>query len=69
CEDIIVEELSPASLLVTLEWSAKPHGSKWVAKQAEQYLLEEFTTIMRSEVFTKIPKLYLERAIQSDFIQ
>ncbi|EDO37005.1 predicted protein, partial [Nematostella vectensis] len=69
CEDIIVEELSPASLLVTLEWSAKPHGSQWVAKQAEQYLLEEFTTIMRSEVFTKIPKLYLQRAIQSDFIQ
>ena len=69
CEDILQEELSPSTVLGILEWSSQPHGSGWVLKQAEQYLLEEFMTIVQTETFYKLPKKYLVKILQSDFLQ
>lgn len=69
CEDIILEELSPSTLLPTLEWSSLPHGSDWVYRQAMQFLQDEFVNIAQSDAFSFIPKKYLAEALKSDFLQ
>ena len=69
CEDIILEELAPSTLLPTLEWSSLPHGSDWVYRQAMQFLQDEFVNIAQSEAFSFIPKKYLAEALKSDFLQ
>lgn len=69
CEDILQEELSPSSLLTVLEWSSQPYGSEWVARQVDQYLLEEFPIVAQTETFTRLPKKYLVKILQSDFLQ
>lgn len=69
CEDIILEELSPSTLLSTLEWSSLPHGSDWVYRQAMHFLQEEFVNIAQSDMFTLMPRKYLIEALKSDFLQ
>lgn len=69
CEDIILEELSPSTLLPTLEWSSLPHGSDWVYRQAMQFLQDEFVNIAQSDVFPFMPRKYLVEALKSDFLQ
>lgn len=69
CEDIILEELSPSTLLPTLEWSSLPHGSDWVYRQAMQFLQDEFVNIAQSDAFSLMPKKYLVEALKSDFLQ
>lgn len=69
CEDIILEELSPSTLLPTLEWSSLPHGSDWVYRQAMHFLQEEFVNIAQSDMFTLMPRKYLIEALKSDFLQ
>ena len=69
CEDIILEELSPSTLLCTLEWSSCAHGSDWVYRQAMQFLQDEFVNIAQSEVFPFLPKKYLVETLKSDFLQ
>ncbi|XP_020632205.1 BTB/POZ domain-containing protein 7-like [Orbicella faveolata] len=69
CEDIILEELSPSTLLPTLEWSSLPHGSDWVYRQAMQFLQDEFVNIAQTDAFSFIPKMYLAEALKSDFLQ
>lgn len=69
CEDIILEELSPSTLLPTLEWSSFPHGSDWVYRQAMQFLQDEFVNIAQSDAFPLVPRKYLVEALKSDFLQ
>ena len=69
CEEIILEELSPSTLLPTLEWSYFPHGSDWVYRQAMQFLREEFINIAQSDMFSLMPRKYLIEALKSDFLQ
>jgi len=69
CEDIILEELSPSTLLPTLEWSSLPHGSDWVYRQAMQFLQDEFVNIAQTDAFSFMPKTYLAEALKSDFLQ
>lgn len=68
-EDIIVQELSPTSLLFTLDWSHKSHGSYWVYRQTMNYLREEFLNIVHLDVFLNLPKAFLIEALKSDFLQ
>lgn len=68
-EDIIIQELSPMSLLATLEWSDQPHGSHWVYRQTLHYLKEEFLNIVNLDVFINMPKRFLIETLKSDFLQ
>ncbi|XP_028393413.1 BTB/POZ domain-containing protein 7-like [Dendronephthya gigantea] len=68
-EDIIIQELSPMSLLASLEWSNKPHGSHWVYRQTMHYLREEFLNLVHLDVFLNLPKQFLIEALKSDFLQ
>lgn len=45
CEDIIIDNLTADNLITVLNWSAEPHGSKWVHRQAMAFLTEEFMQV------------------------
>jgi BTB/POZ domain-containing protein 7 len=68
-EDIIIQELSPMSLLTTLEWSDRSHGSHWVYRQTMHYLREEFLNIVHLDVYLNLPKRFVIEALKSDFLQ
>ncbi|KAK7000055.1 BTB/POZ domain-containing protein 7 [Biomphalaria glabrata] len=69
CEDIIIDKLTPDSLLSVLSWSAEPHGSQWVHRQAMAFLIEEFTQISSLSVLLDMSKDFLKCVISSDFLQ
>lgn len=52
-----------------MEWSEQPYGSIWVSRQAQQYLQDEFLTVAQSDAFHKLPKEYLVKILQSDYVQ
>ena len=68
-EDIIIQELSPMSLLAALEWSDRSHGSHWVYRQTMHYLREEFLNIVHLDAFLNLPKRFVIEALKSDFLQ
>ena len=68
-EDIIIQEVSPMSLLATLEWSSKSHGSHWVYRQTMHYFREEFLNIIHLDGFLNLPKQFVIEALKSDFLQ
>ncbi|XP_038074595.1 BTB/POZ domain-containing protein 7-like [Patiria miniata] len=69
CEDTLANAISTENLSSILNWSAEPHGSRWVHRQAMHYLREEFSTISGSVVLFELSKALLKKAIKSDFLQ
>ena len=52
-----------------LQWSLKPHGSAWIARQAFLYLEEEFFVVANSDVLASLDHDTLAKILQSDFLQ
>ncbi|XP_072130796.1 BTB/POZ domain-containing protein 7 isoform X1 [Mobula birostris] len=69
CEDIVAESISLDTLISILSWSSQPYGSKWVYRQAINFLCEEFTSVMISDVFFELSMDYLSAVLQSDYLQ
>ncbi|XP_067894850.1 BTB/POZ domain-containing protein 7 isoform X2 [Heterodontus francisci] len=69
CEDIVMESISLDTLISILKWSSQPYGSKWVYRQALNFLCEEFTSVMISDVFFELSKDHLPSVLQSDYLQ
>uniref|UniRef100_A0A4W3GWD2 BTB (POZ) domain containing 7 n=1 Tax=Callorhinchus milii TaxID=7868 RepID=A0A4W3GWD2_CALMI len=69
CEDIVAESLSLDTLISILKWSSQPYGSKWVYRQALNFLCEEFSSVMISDVFFELSKEHLLAGLQSDYLQ
>ncbi|XP_072895251.1 BTB/POZ domain-containing protein 7 [Hemitrygon akajei] len=69
CEDIVAESISLDTLISILSWSSQPYGSKWVYRQAINFLCEEFTSVMISDVFFELSMDYLSVVLQSDYLQ
>ncbi|XP_078262921.1 BTB/POZ domain-containing protein 7 [Rhinoraja longicauda] len=69
CEDIVMESISLDTLISILKWSSQPYGSKWVYRQAINFLCEEFTSVMISDVFFELSMDYLPLVLQSDYLQ
>ncbi|XP_078418337.1 BTB/POZ domain-containing protein 7 isoform X2 [Cetorhinus maximus] len=69
CEDIVMESISLDTLISILKWSSQPYGSKWVYRQALNFLCEEFTSVMISDVFFELSKDHLPTVLQSDYLQ
>ncbi|XP_067848040.1 BTB/POZ domain-containing protein 7 [Heptranchias perlo] len=69
CEDIVMESISLDTLISILKWSSQPYGSKWVYRQALNFLCEEFTSVMISDVFFELSKDHLLTVLQSDYLQ
>ena len=53
-----------------LGWALEPQGSAWIARQAYQYLEEEFYSFSASiELLAKVDKDTLVKVMKSDFTQ
>ncbi|XP_069772312.1 BTB/POZ domain-containing protein 7 isoform X2 [Narcine bancroftii] len=69
CEDIVMESISLDTVISILKWSSQPYGSKWVYRQAINFLCEEFTSVMISDVFFELSMEHLPVVLQSDYLQ
>ena len=58
-----------SNVIKILQWSLKPHGSAWIARQAFLYLEEEFYLVANSDVLSSLDQGTLAKILQSDFIQ
>ena len=56
-------------MIKILQWSLKPHGSAWIARQAFLYLEEEFFVVANSDVLSSLDQETLAKILQSDFLQ
>ena len=70
CEDVLMQLMTTQNVIDILSWSLQPHGSSWVARQAYQYLEEEFSSLSsNTELLGKIDEETLVRILKSDFTQ
>lgn len=69
CEDIIADNIALENLISVLTWSAEPHGSSWVLRQALHFLREEFIQVSNSPVLYELSKSHLIETLSSDFLQ
>ncbi|GBP92040.1 hypothetical protein EVAR_63719_1 [Eumeta japonica] len=69
CEDAIVEALSAEALPHVLRWSAAPHASQWVHRQAMRYLRDEFTALCARGAVARLGRSALAEALASPFLQ
>ncbi|XP_037073284.1 BTB/POZ domain-containing protein 7-like [Pollicipes pollicipes] len=68
-EDLILEALCVESLPRILRWSAEPHGSQWVHRQALQFLCEEFSAVVCTPSLHELSLSQLAAVVSSDFVQ
>lgn len=69
CEDIIAENITVENIISILTWSAEPHGSSWVHRQALHFLREEFMQVANSPVLYELTKSHLIETLSSDLLQ
>ncbi|XP_060571333.1 BTB/POZ domain-containing protein 7-like [Ruditapes philippinarum] len=69
CEDIIADNITVDNLISVLTWSAEPHGSSWVSRQALHFLREEFIQVANSPVLFELSKSHLIETLSSDLLQ
>ena len=70
CEDMLMQLMTTRNVIDILSWSLLPHGSAWMARQAQQFLEEEFFTLTsNAELLGRIDEETLIRILKSDFTQ
>ena len=58
-----------SNVIKILQWSLKPHGSAWIARQAFLDRAEEFFVVANSDVLSSLDQETLSKILQSDFLQ
>ena len=67
---MLMQYLNINNVVSILNWSLNPYGSSWIAKQAYQFLEEEFFTISSSSsILGSLSKDTMMRILKSDFVQ
>lgn len=70
CEDALMQLMVADNAVHILNWGLKPHGSAWVARQAMQYMEEEFCSLANSVGFLEnLEAGALADLLKSDFTQ
>ena len=70
CEDLLMQTMGIHNVVDILHWSLEPQGSAWIARQAYQYLEEEFYNFSSNvELLGKVDRDTLIRVMKSDFTQ
>ena len=70
CEDALMQMMTIHNVVEILNWSLEPQGSGWIARQAYQYLEEEFYTFSSNvDLLGKLDQDTLIHILQSDFTQ
>ena len=70
CEDMLMQLLTVDNVVRILQWSLKAHGSAWIARQASQFLEEEFFNVANNiDVLGSLSQNTIVRLLKSDFTQ
>ena len=70
CEDLLMQTMTTHNVVDILHWSLEPQGSAWIARQAYQYLEEEFYNFSTNvDLLAKVDRDTLIRVMKSDFTQ
>ena len=70
CEDVLMQLMTTQNVIDILQWSLQPHGSAWIARQAQQFLEEDFFSFAsNSEILGTVDEKTLIRILKSDFTQ
>ncbi|KAF6034168.1 hypothetical protein EB796_007524 [Bugula neritina] len=69
CEDFIVQSINTENLSTVLCWSLEASGSRWVYREALQYIQDNFRQISQSSALYSLDEPTLTKVLQSDFLQ
>ena len=70
CEDVLMQLMTTQNVIDILQWSLQPHGSAWIARQAQQFLEEDFFSFSSNpEVLGRLDENTLIKILKSDFTQ
>ena len=70
CEDVLMQLMTTQNVIDILQWSLQPHGSAWIARQAHQFLEEDFFSFAsNTEILGRLDEQTLIRILKSDFTQ
>ena len=70
CEDVLMQLMTTQNVIDILQWSTQPHGSAWIARQAQQLLEEDFFSFAsNADLLGRLDEDTLIRIIKSDFTQ
>ena len=70
CEDVLMQLMTTQNVIDIQQWSLQPHGSAWIARQAQQFLEEDFFSFAsNTEILGKVDEETLLRILKSDFTQ
>ena len=70
CEDVLMQLMTTQNVIDILQWSLQPHGSAWIARQAQQFLEEDFFSFSSNpEVLGRLNENTLIKILKSDFTQ
>ena len=70
CEDVLMQLMTTRNVIDIHNWSLQPHGSAWVARQAHQFLEEEFFSLTSdTDILGRLDEETLVRILKSDFTQ
>ena len=70
CEDVLMQLMTTQNAIDILHWSLQPHGSAWIARQAYQFLEEDFFSFAsNTEILGRLDEETLIRILKSDFTQ
>ena len=70
CEDVLMQLMTTQNVIDILQWSIQPHGSAWIARQAHQFLEEDFFSFASNiEILGRLDEDTLIRILKSDFTQ
>ena len=70
CEDVLMQLMTTQNVIDILQWSLQPHGSAWIARQAQQFLEEDFFSFAsNTEILGTVDEKTLIRILKSDFTQ
>lgn len=65
----MADSIAVDNLMSVLAWSAEPHGSEWLHRQARHFLHEEFLQVAHSQVLLELSRDHMVQLVQSDFLQ
>ena len=70
CEDVLMQLMTTQNVIDILQWSLQPCGSAWIARQAYQFVEEDFFSFAsNTEILGRLDEETLIRILKSDFTQ
>lgn len=69
CENLIWQAVNVETCCEIINWARMKHGSKWVLRQCEVFVQEEFSQLVQSGVWLDLDEETVKSVLTSDFLQ